>query len=67
MTGQLDIYGIFFPSIIITGTLTYFLFRMIQSILDRIDFYHLVWHWSLFNTAFYITLLCILSTAFDWY
>ncbi|WP_310016232.1 DUF1656 domain-containing protein [Brucella pseudogrignonensis] len=67
MNAELDVYGVFIPSIAALGLVAFCTFRIVLSILSRSGFYQLVWHPSLFNFALYITILGGLSTILHWY
>lgn len=67
MTGQYDLYGVFLPSFSALTLLAYGMFRILTAVLAKIGFYRVVWHPSLFNLAFYITLLGGLSAAINWF
>jgi len=55
--GELDISGIFLPTILVMMIFTYGLFLLLHGVLNRLHFYRLVWHRALFNVALYAVLL----------
>jgi hypothetical protein len=55
--GELDISGIFLPTILVMMVFTYGLFLLLHGVLNRLHFYRLVWHRALFNVALYAVLL----------
>jgi len=57
MIGDLDISGIFLPTLLVLMGITYVLFLLVHSVLQRLHFYRLVWHRALFNVALYVVLL----------
>ncbi len=57
MTGELDISGVFLPTLLVMMVLTYLLFLGVHALLTRLHFYRLVWHRALFNVALYAVLL----------
>lgn len=57
MIGELDISGIFLPTILVMMVFTYGLFLLLHGVLNRLHFYRLVWHRALFNVALYAVLL----------
>lgn len=67
MTGQLDLYGVFLPSLGVLALFAYFMFRAFAWLLTRVGFYRAVWHRPLFNLALYISLVGVLSIASNWY
>ena len=57
MIGDLDISGIFLPTLLVLMGITYVLFLLVHGVLTRLHFYRLVWHRALFNVALYAVLL----------
>ncbi|WP_296246906.1 DUF1656 domain-containing protein [Pseudomonas sp. UBA4194] len=57
MIGELDISGIFLPTVLVMMVFTYGLFLLLHGVLNRLHFYRLVWHRALFNVALYAVLL----------
>lgn len=57
MIGELDVSGIFLPTLLVLMVVTYLLFLGVHSVLNRLHFYRLVWHRALFNVALYTVLL----------
>jgi len=57
MIGELDISGIFLPTLLVMMVITYLLFLVVHGVLNRLHFYRLVWHRALFNVALYAVLL----------
>lgn len=57
MIGDLDISGIFLPTLLVLMGITYVLFLLVHGVLQRVHFYRLVWHRALFNVALYAVLL----------
>lgn len=57
MIGELDISGIFLPTVLVMMVFTYGLFLLLRGVLNRLHFYRLVWHRALFNVALYAVLL----------
>ena len=57
MIGDLDISGIFLPTLLMLMGITYVLFLLVHGVLQRVHFYRLVWHRALFNVALYALLL----------
>ena len=57
MIGELDISGVFLPTLLVTMLGTYLLFLGLHAVLVRMHFYRLVWHRALFNVALYAVLL----------
>ncbi|MGH1573295.1 DUF1656 domain-containing protein [Methylobacterium sp. P31] len=64
MTGELDIYGVFVPSLAAWMMLAFFISLVIRRLLTLTGFYRLVWHRPLFDFALYVVLLgCVVSVA----
>ena len=57
MIGELDISGVFLPTLLVMMLASYLLFLGIHAVLNRVHFYRLVWHRALFNVALYAVLL----------
>ena len=57
MIGDLDISGVFLPTLLVMMLFTYRLFLGVHAVLVRLHFYRLVWHRALFNVALYAVML----------
>ncbi|HJH20933.1 MULTISPECIES: DUF1656 domain-containing protein [Pseudomonas] len=57
MIGDLDISGVFLPTLLVLMGITYVLFLVVHGLLTRMHFYRLVWHRALFNVGLYALLL----------
>ncbi|MBA1190932.1 DUF1656 domain-containing protein [Pseudomonas entomophila] len=57
MIGDVDISGVFLPTLLVMMIATYLLFLGVHAVLVRLGFYRLVWHRALFNVALYAVLL----------
>ncbi|MFC6339713.1 DUF1656 domain-containing protein [Pseudomonas sp. CCM 7891] len=57
MIGDLDISGVFLPTLLVLMGITYVLYLGVHGLLTRIHFYRLVWHRALFNVGLYALLL----------
>ncbi|MBB5700985.1 hypothetical protein FHS76_000834 [Ochrobactrum daejeonense] len=60
MQPELDIYGIYIPTLGVLALGAYFANTLMQRLLARVRFYRFVWHRPLFDTAMYF---CILGAA----
>ena len=67
MTAQLDLNGVFLPSLAALALFAYFIFCALVWLLGRVGFYRAVWHRPLFNLALYISVVGVCSTASNWY
>ncbi|CRL49500.1 MULTISPECIES: DUF1656 domain-containing protein [Pseudomonas] len=57
MIGDVDISGVFLPTLLVLMGITYVLYLLVHGLLMRLHFYRLVWHRALFNVALYALLL----------
>lgn len=57
MTGELDIYGVFVPSLAAWMLLAFGISLPLRWALAWTGFYRLVWHRPLFDLALYVVLL----------
>lgn len=57
MIGDLDLSGVFLPTLLVLMGITYVLFLLVHGVLTHLHFYRLVWHRALFNVALYAVLL----------
>ena len=57
MIGDLDISGVFLPTLLVLMGITYVLYLLVHGLLMHLHFYRLVWHRALFNVALYALLL----------
>jgi len=57
MIGDLDLSGVFLPTLLVLMGITYVLYLLVHGVLMRLHFYRLVWHRALFNVALYALLL----------
>ncbi|MBC2886515.1 DUF1656 domain-containing protein [Ochrobactrum sp. CM-21-5] len=60
MQPELDIYGIYIPTLGVLALGAYFVNTVMQRVLSRVHFYRFVWHRPLFDAAMYF---CILGVA----
>lgn len=57
MTGELDLYGVFVPSLAAWMLIAFALSLLVRRVLARTGFYRMVWHRPLFDLALYVVLL----------
>lgn len=62
MIGDLDLSGVFLPTLLVLMGITYVLFLLVHGVLTRLRFYRLVWHRALFNVALYALLLGVVDS-----
>ena len=63
MVGELDIGGVFLPSLLIAAVIAFFLMSLIRWSLRRLHFYRFVWHAGLFDIALFVVLLWVTAVA----
>jgi len=57
MRPDIDIYGVFIPTLGAIAFAAYLLNSVLRRVLASVGFYRLVWHRPLFDTAMYFCLL----------
>ncbi|WP_042882973.1 DUF1656 domain-containing protein [Cupriavidus necator] len=57
MPGEISIYGVFIPSLLVWMLAAFIITSAARAVLVRVGFYRLVWHRSLFNLALYAIVL----------
>ncbi|MDB6143439.1 MAG: rane protein [Pseudomonas sp.] len=62
MIGDLDVSGVFVPTLLVLMGITYLLYLGVHALLTRAQFYRLVWHRALFNVGLYALLLGAVDT-----
>ncbi|OWJ77794.1 DUF1656 domain-containing protein [Haematobacter missouriensis] len=60
MNGQIDIYGVFVPSLLVLAIVAYVLNRLASRLIARVGIYRHVWHRPLFDLALYVLILGLL-------
>jgi protein AaeX len=63
MTGEFDIYGVYFPAFVVVAAIAFALQLAIKRILDAGGVYRFVWHRALFDLALYVILLGVVTAA----
>ena len=64
MIGELSLYGIYLPWLLLLALLALALSRTLSFVLARTGFYRLVWHPALFDLALYVIVLGALDLLF---
>jgi hypothetical protein len=57
MRGEFDLFGIYLPPLLPSIGLAWLLTFLLIRLLNRVGFYHLVWHRPLANLALYVIVL----------
>jgi len=65
MRPEVDLYGVFIPTLAAIAVVAFFLNSILRRILAFIGFYRLVWHRPLFDTAMYFCLLGALALSLN--
>ena len=55
--GEIDIFGVFVPAILVLMLVAYLINLVIRTVLARAGFYRLVWHRSIFDLGIYVLVL----------
>jgi len=64
MTGEFDIYGVYFPAFAVFAAAAFMLqVVVINRFLNAVGFYRWVWHRALFDLAIYVILLGVVTAA----
>jgi hypothetical protein len=59
MIGEIDIYGVFLPAVLVLMLVSYLFCLVVTRLFDRIGLYRFVWHRSIFDLAIYVIVLGI--------
>ncbi|OWV82900.1 hypothetical protein ATY81_13620 [Rhizobium sp. R72] len=65
MRPDIDIYGIFIPTLGAIALVAYLLNAILRRVLASVGFYRLVWHRPLFDTAMYFCLLGAIALSLN--
>jgi hypothetical protein len=57
MIGEFNLYGIYFPWLLVLGVVTLGVAWALRRLLARAGLYRLVWHPALFDLALFVVLL----------
>ena len=59
MIGEIEVHGVFIPTLLVLGIAAFFVTLVLRVILRRLQFYRFVWHAGLFDTALYVVILWV--------
>lgn len=59
MIGEIDIYGVFLPAVLILMLVSYLLCLVLTRVFARVGLYRFIWHRSIFDLAIYVIVLGI--------
>ena len=62
MIGEIDIFGVFVPAVLVLMLVAYLLNIVIRAVLTRVGFYRFVWHRSIFDLGIYVLVLGLSSS-----
>ncbi|CAN7420853.1 MAG: DUF1656 domain-containing protein [Rhizobium sp.] len=65
MRPDIDIYGVFIPTLGAIAFAAYLLNAILRRLLASVGFYRLVWHRPLFDTAMYFCLLGAIALSLN--
>ena len=57
MTGEVSLYGLYFPPLLLLALLAFALSRLCRQVLARSGFYRHVWHPALFDFSLFVIVL----------
>jgi hypothetical protein len=63
MIGEIDIYGVFVPILLVWGTIALLLTAALRRGLVRIGFYRLVWHRPLVDLSLLVIIMAGVATV----
>ncbi|WP_042700936.1 DUF1656 domain-containing protein [Azospirillum sp. B506] len=61
MTGEIDLYGLFLPPLLVLAVVAWAVSVLLRRGLRAIGAYGWVWHAPLFDFALYVLVLCCLA------
>ncbi|WP_233192805.1 DUF1656 domain-containing protein [Acidimangrovimonas sediminis] len=64
---QIDIYGVFLPTLLIAALAGYWVFLVLRRGLVRVGAYRFVWHRPLFDVALYGVILGLIGYGLKWF
>lgn len=57
MIGEVDVFGVFVPAVLVLMFVAYVIGLVIRTVLTRTGFYRLVWHRAIFDLGIYVLVL----------
>jgi len=57
MIGEIDIFGVFVPSVLVLMLVAYLINLAIRTVLAHAGFYRFVWHRAIFDLGIYVLVL----------
>jgi len=65
MIGEVDIYGVFVPILLIWALIALMIVAVLRRVLGWIGFYRLVWHRPLVDLSLYVIVLAAVSAILN--
>lgn len=56
MSGELDVFGVFLPIALVTGTIAFIAITVLRRVLRALGAYAFIWHAGLFDVAMFVVL-----------
>ena len=63
MTGEFDIYGVYFPAFVVFAAIAFVIQLAIKRLLDACGVYRFVWHRALFDVGLYVIVLGVVTAT----
>jgi hypothetical protein len=67
MIGEVDIYGVFVPILLVWGVIALVLTAVLRRVLARAGFYRLVWHRPLVDLSLLILIMSAVAAVLPWW
>ncbi|MEW6340494.1 MAG: DUF1656 domain-containing protein [Pseudomonadota bacterium] len=61
MIGEIDIFGVFVPSVLVLMFVAYLINLVLRKLLAGIGFYRFVWHRAIFDLSIYVLVLGLVA------
>ncbi len=61
--GELDVYGVFVPALLVWGIVALLISAPVRAVLARLGFYRLVWHRPLVDVSLFVLILAAIVAA----
>lgn len=65
MIGEIDLYGVFVPTLLVCGLVAMAMLGLLRRVLTRIGVYRVVWHAPLVNLALFVIILAAVTAGFQ--
>ena len=63
MIGEVDIYGVFIPILLVWSVLALVVAAVLRRVLSRVGFYRLVWHRPLVDLSLFVIVLAAIAAV----